>query len=65
MPDSGYPMIVVSDGHIMRENLERCGKDLAWLNGRLAEEKIANADDIFLMTVNAAGQVYLARKEKA
>ena len=65
VPDSGYPVSVVSDGRILSENLKRCGKDEAWLTQELQSRRIRSAREVFLMTVNAAGEIYLARKEKA
>lgn len=65
VPDAGYPMIVISDGHIIDENLRRCGHGRKWLDERLRERKLREADEVFLMTVNSAGQIYLARKEQA
>lgn len=63
-PDAGYPMIVISDGHVIDENLRRCGHGRSWLTERLRERKIKDAAEVFLMTVNTAGQIYLARKEQ-
>ncbi len=65
VPDNGYPVSVVSDGRVLSENLKRCGKDEAWLTKELQSRRIRSAREVFLMTVNAAGEIYLARKEKA
>ena len=63
VPDGGYPMTIVSDGHILAENLKRSGRDERWLQTRLREREIRDPAEVFLMTVNDAGQIYLARKE--
>ena len=63
VPDSGYPMTVVSDGRILAENLRRGGRDERWLQARLKEHQIKNAEEVFLMTVDNAGKIYLVRKE--
>ncbi len=62
-PDSGCPMIMVSDGRVLDDNLPRCGKDRAWLERELRRRGVKSAADVFLLTVNGAGQVYFARKE--
>lgn len=61
--DSGYPVIVISDGRVLENNLRHMGRDLNWLKKQMAERSIENTCDVFLMTVNSAGQVYLAPKE--
>lgn len=63
VPDTGYPMIVVSEGRVLEANLRHSGHDLAWLQKRLREAGLREAKEVYLMTVNAAGQVYLAGKE--
>ncbi|MBR1457724.1 MAG: DUF421 domain-containing protein [Oscillospiraceae bacterium] len=61
--DSGYPTIVISDGRILEANLRHAGLDRAWLADRLREKGKARADEVFLMTVDQAGQIYFAGKE--
>ena len=63
VPDAGCPTIVVSEGRVLEANLRRSGRDLAWLQKRLREAGLRDAKEVYLMTVNAAGQVYLAGKE--
>ena len=63
-PDAGYPYILISDGRIIEENLKRSGKSRSWLDRQLKEHRMKSAGEIFLMTLNGAGQVYLAEKEK-
>ena len=61
--DRGYPVVVISDGHVIESNLRLVGRDRNWLKKRLAALGVKDADQIFLMTVNSAGQVYFAPKE--
>ena len=61
--DGGYPVIVISDGRILEDNLRRCGRDLSWLHGELSRRGVQNARQVFLLSVNAAGQVYFCLKE--
>lgn len=62
-PDGGYPLAVISDGRVLSENLRLCSKDEAWLQNALSERGIRSPREVFLMTVNAADQIYLAGKE--
>lgn len=59
----GYPTIVVSDGRILEANLRHMGRDLAWLTKQLKTRGHEDAKQVFLMTVNNAGQIYFAPKE--
>ena len=61
--DKGYPVVVISDGHVIESNLRLVGRDGNWLKKRLAALGVKDAEQIFLMTVNSAGQVYFAPKE--
>ncbi|MBR5344109.1 MAG: DUF421 domain-containing protein [Oscillospiraceae bacterium] len=63
-PDGGYPLTVVSDGRVLSDNLRRCGRDERWLQKELDKRKLRSPTEVYLMTVNEAGQVYLAGKER-
>lgn len=62
--DVGYPFIIVSDGRVLDANLRHLGRDRGWLRHELKRQDISDTKSIFLMTLNQAGQVYLARKEE-
>ena len=55
--------IIISDGRILDTNLVRMGLDRGWLAARLKEHGVDDASQVFLMSVNTAGQVYFAGKE--
>ena len=59
----GFPRILISDGRLIRENLQKCGFEEKWLMKQIKPYggKIA---DIFLMTVDDASRVYCVQKEK-
>ncbi len=63
--DGGYPVIVISDGRILEENLTKSGHDRAWLRGELERHGAESARQVFLLSVNTAGQVYYCAKEDA
>ena len=64
VPDESFPLIVISDGRVLDENLRRCGRDRRWLERQLAARKLRGADEVFLMTVNRAGTIYLSEKRR-
>ena len=61
--DSGYPTIIINSGRVMQNNLRLCGRNLEWLDKELAARKIKDVKDVYLMSVNGAGQIYIAKKE--
>ena len=62
--ESGLPAVVVSDGRVMGENLHRAGYDRAWLDVQITAHGCSDASQVFLMTVDEAGDVYLCPKER-
>lgn len=64
--ESGLPVIVISDGRILDENLHLSGHDRNWLDKQLRKHNCPSPADVFLMTVDEAGKVYFsARQEHA
>ena len=63
-PNTGFPTIVISDGRIQHANLRYLGLDKSWLTDRLHENAAEDAAQVFMMTVNEAGQIYFARNEQ-
>lgn len=61
--DSGYPVIVINNGQIMKKNLSFIEKDEKWLQKELAARKVKSPKDVYLMSVNEAGQIYFAKSE--
>lgn len=58
----GYPVTIISDGHILEDNLRSIGFDLGWLRNQL---NLAGTTptDIFLMTGTVAGETFWVKKE--
>lgn len=61
--DTGYPMIIVNNGRLIGENLKKCGKDRKWLDKELEHRKVKRVNDVYLMTLNAADQIYFLEAE--
>ncbi len=57
------PVTVISDGRVLDENLHKAGRDTAWLTKQLHTLRL-RAADIFLMTVEPSGRLYLSVQEE-
>jgi len=62
--DSGYAHILINDGRLMHDNLRLCGRDENWLRKELQRRHYKSHREVFLMTVNDAGQIYCTGKER-
>ena len=58
----GFPRILISDGRLIRENLQKSGYEEKWLMKQIKPYG-GNIADIFLMTVDDASRVYCVAKE--
>ena len=58
----GFPRILISDGRLIRENLQKSGYTESWLSEQLRPYG-GRIEDIFLLTVDDAAHVYCAQKE--
>ena len=63
--ENGLPVIVISDGRILTENMKVRSLTEDWLRQQLKSRKIEDISQVFLMTVDEAGKVYLSVKEGA
>ncbi len=61
--DAGYPVIVINDGKVMRENLALLRKDEQWLAAQLQSRDLQGPAQVYMMTVDMAGGIFLAPKE--
>jgi uncharacterized membrane protein YcaP (DUF421 family) len=59
-----FPVTLIGDGYLYRENLTVAGKDEGWVQKKLAE-KNATLADTWLLTVDGSDRVYFVRKETA
>ena len=56
------PVTIVSDGHLLGENLEKAKKDGAWLR-QVLHERSATLEGTYLLTVDGGNNVYFIPKE--
>ena len=61
--DTGLPIVIISDGRLLENNLRQLGLDRTWLQRRLEENNLASVRSVFLMTVDKQHQLYYLRKE--
>ena len=62
--EEGIMHILICRGVINRYNLELLGQDRAWLERQLKKHH-SRLRDVYLMTVNDGGEVYLLRRDEA
>ena len=62
--ESGLPVILISDGRLMEENLHVSGHDQNWLDKQLRKHNCPSPAHVFLMTVDEAGKVYFSPRQQ-
>lgn len=62
-PDNGYPLILISNGRIFTENLHLLGRDKPWLQKQLKAQGLKSPEQVYLMTCDQAGGIFLAPLE--
>lgn len=62
--EHGIPLGLICDGKLQKGNLAKAGKSPAWLRRELAKRNIARIADVYYMTVDECGDIYLSEKEK-
>jgi uncharacterized membrane protein YcaP (DUF421 family) len=60
---SGISTELVYDGIIIDENLRQLNKDRDWLNKELNKQGIKDISEVFLVTLNPAGSLYVDKYE--
>ena len=64
MPDyEGIPYDLVVDGVVMKDNLEKIGKDYEWLKEEVGKFKI-KPEDALIVTIDGKGQMFCQEREK-
>lgn len=61
--DSGIPLIVISDGKIIKRNLDMIGKSIDELMKEIKKHNTENIQDVFLMTIDDCDNVFIQKKE--
>lgn len=56
------PITLISDGHLLEDNLTAAGKDRLWVE-KILQQHNATQQDIFLLTVDRHDQIIFLKKE--
>ena len=62
-PDTGYAVILIEDGALLRENLGVCGKNEKWLSAELRRRGCASPSEVYALILHESGKIYFAKKE--
>ena len=62
-PETGVPQVLVADGRLNPAGLRAAGADRQYVE-RLLKARGTSAEGTFLLTLDAAGNVYFVKKEK-
>lgn len=63
VPSTSYPTIIINEGRILSGNLAMMGYNEKWLIKELMQRGISDAGDVYLMSVDGLGNIYLAPME--
>ena len=59
---TSLPVTILEDGVLLEENLQKAGKDSAWLRGVLRDRQ-TEQEDTLLLTVDEENHIFFLRKE--
>ena len=65
IPEQELPLVLISDGRLLDENLTQLGYDDAWLQKQLSEKHCTSASNVLLLLADSTGVVYFSPKEDA
>ncbi len=58
----GPPLTLIMDGKLFKNNLQEGHKDIHWLKRELKKHKIKDIEDVFLASLDSAGELYVQKK---
>lgn len=61
--EQGLPLVIISDGKVLAENLQLRNLDQRWLRQQLSLHHHTSPDQVFLLTVDESGRIYYVPKE--
>ena len=63
--EGGLPAVLINDGRVLDHNLRDRGLDRAWLERQLKAHGLRDTRQVFLLSIDEGGQIYLSKKEGA
>ena len=61
--DVFLPTVIISDGHLLTDNLLRSGHDHIWLQAQLAKKGVRSPSQVFLLTADERGETICIVKD--
>ena len=61
--EAGLPLIIINDGRVLEHNLKLRGYNNSWLEKQLKAKGAKSPKEVYLLSVDEAGQIYFAPKE--
>ncbi|NLA86328.1 MAG: DUF421 domain-containing protein [Clostridiales bacterium] len=62
--DAGYPVIIINEGRVLSDNLNKMGYNEIWLKRQLSNRNASSVSDVYLMTLDENGSVFFLMKDK-
>ena len=62
-PETGIPLVIISDGKFILENLKKLNQTKDWAEKQIRKQHILSVQDVFLMTLDEAGNQFIQAKE--
>ena len=63
--ETGYPMIVINDGHTLSDNLKLLGYNERWLLKQIKSRGVSDIKDVYYMSVDKTGKIYFAARDES
>lgn len=63
-PQQKIPYMFISDGKIRKSELKRSGKNEVWLKNILREKGISDVKDVFILSEDGEGNVFVQKREQ-
>lgn len=62
--DAELPVILISNGRTLLNNLEFMNLDEKWLKKELKKRNISRSEDVYIFMTDSSGKIYCARKDE-
>ncbi|MFZ5645497.1 MAG: YetF domain-containing protein [Bacillota bacterium] len=56
--EAGLPVLLINEGRVIKENLNKLGYTGRWLEGELKKYGILNVKDVYMAAIDGTGQLY-------
>lgn len=62
-PVTELPYIYITDGKVRKNELERSGKSMKWLEKELKNHGVADIKEVFIMSEDSNGRIYIRKRK--